>query len=87
MLIKCREILHEASGDDETAEQNPDTGESLMVGISENDYLVCPECQKGNWFDFEIMQHFLKKLSFNSSESQAAYNVFSKKYNNNDWRE
>jgi len=50
MLTKCRELLHEASSDDETAEENPDTGESLMVGISENDYLVCPECQKGKMF-------------------------------------
>jgi len=50
MLIKCRELLHEASSDDKTAEGNPDTGESLMVGLSENDYLVCPECQKGKMF-------------------------------------
>jgi len=50
MLTKCRELLHEDSSDDETAEENPDTGESLMVGISENDYLVCPECQKGKMF-------------------------------------
>ena len=50
MLIKCRELLHEASSDDETEEENPDTAESLMVGITENDYLVCPECQKGKMF-------------------------------------
>ena len=56
MLIKCRAILHDASSDDETTEENPDTGDSLMVGISENDYLVCPECQKGKMFIFMVIE-------------------------------
>jgi len=56
MLIKCRALLHEDTNDDETAEENPDTGESLMVGISENDYLVCPECQKGKMFIVMVIE-------------------------------
>ena len=56
MLTKCRALLHEATNDDETAEENPDTEESLMVGISENDYLVCPECQKGKMFIVMVIE-------------------------------
>jgi len=55
MLIKCRELLHDPTSDDETAEENH-TGESLMVGISENDYLVCPECQKGKMFIVMVIE-------------------------------
>ncbi len=56
MLIKCRELLYETTSDDETAEKNPDTEESLIVGISENDYLVCPECQKGKMFIVMVIE-------------------------------
>ncbi len=65
MLIKCRALLHETTNDDdETAEENPDTEESLMVGISENDCLVCPECQKGKMFIVMVIepQPFLKNI-------------------------
>ncbi len=56
MLIKCRGLLHEPASDGETAEENPDTGETLMVGISENDYLVCPECQNGKMFIVMVIE-------------------------------
>ena len=56
MLIKCRELLHETTNDDETAEENPDTGETSMIGIIENDYLVCPECQKGKMFIVMVIE-------------------------------
>ena len=56
MLIKCRKLLHETTNDDETAEGNPDTGETSMIGIIENDYLVCPECQKGKMFIVMVIE-------------------------------
>jgi len=56
MLIKCRELLHETTSDDETAEENPDTGETSMTGLIENDYLVCPECQKGKMFIVMVIE-------------------------------
>ncbi len=56
MLIKCRALLHEDINDDETAEENPDTGETSMIGIIENDYLVCPECQKGKMFIVMVIE-------------------------------
>jgi hypothetical protein len=56
MLIKCRELLHDASSDDETAGNISDTEETSMTGLSENDYLVCPECQKGKLFIVMVIE-------------------------------
>jgi len=56
MLIKCREILHDVSSDDETAGKISDTEETSMTGLSENDYLVCPECQKGKMFIVMVIE-------------------------------
>ncbi|HDY90370.1 MAG TPA: IS91 family transposase [bacterium] len=56
MLIKCRAILHDASSDDETAGNISDTEETSMTGLSENDYLVCPECQKGKMFIVMVIE-------------------------------
>ena len=62
MLINCRELLHETTSDDEIADKSPDTGETSMTGLSENDYLVCPECQKGKMFIVMVIEpdSFLK---------------------------
>ncbi len=56
MLIKCRELLHEVTSDDEIAGKISDTEETSINGLIENDYLVCPECQKGKMFIVMVIE-------------------------------
>lgn len=48
MLRSCRELLNDDSNTDESVNENPDTEQEVMTGLTEKDYLLCPECQKGH---------------------------------------
>jgi len=56
MLRRCRELLHEATGDDKTGAENPDPEEPFMTCLTEEGYLLCPECQKGHMIEVMVIE-------------------------------
>lgn len=48
MLSSCRELLNDDSNTDESVNENLGTEQGIMTGLTEKDYFLCPECQKGH---------------------------------------